>query len=326
MKKILALLLCLTFILSALVLTGCGEKPLKLGLGVYTTDVSATSATEDKSGAGSASTTVAAVLVGEDGKIVKAVLDCASNTVKYTADGKAVANESFVTKYEAKDNYNMVAYGGAAKEWYVQADIFASLVVGKTVAEVKALVANGSAKGTDAVINAGCTIDVAEFANAIEKAVNNAKATDATEKDTLKLGVATLQTTSDANEDKAGYNQTETTFFAAALNADGKVVAASSDCVQVKFTFDAKGASTFDATKAIVSKKDAGENYGMKAWGGAAKEWFEQAAAFDAACVGKTVTEIATLKAENNKGVESLQTAGCTILIDGFVKAASKIG
>ena len=168
MKKILALLLCLTFILSALVLTGCGEKPLKLGLGVYTTDVSATSATEDKSGAGSASTTVAAVLVGEDGKIVKAVLDCASNTVKYTADGKAVANESFVTKYEAKDNYNMVAYGGAAKEWFEQAAAFDAACIGKTKAEIAGLKAEDG-KGTSDLQSAGCTIDITGFVKAATK-------------------------------------------------------------------------------------------------------------------------------------------------------------
>ena len=59
---------------------------------------------------------------------------------------------------------------------------------------------------------------------------------------------------------------------------------------------------------------------------GAKKEWFEQAAAFDAACVGKTATEIKALMANDGKGVEDLQTAGCTIYVTGFVKAAEKIG
>ena len=63
----------------------------------------------------------------------------------------------------------------------------------------------------------------------------------------------------------------------------------------------------------------------MVAYGKAAKEWFEQAAAFDAACVGKTASEIAGLMAEDGKGVDELQKAGCTIYVTGFVKAASKI-
>ena len=339
MKKFLSILLCATLLISTLLLFGCGDKKnnseetsapaaeeatLKLGLGVYTA-VSATTATDDKNGNGQATTTAAAVLVDNDGKIVKAFVDCADSKVAYTNEGKAVANESFKTKYESGNDYNMKAYGGAAKEWYEQADAFCALIVGKTATEVKALVAENN-KGTEDVINAGCTILINEFAKAVDKAIANAVESNATAKDTIKLGVSTNQTTADATEDKAGYNQVETTFFAAAVNAEGKVVAASSDCVQVKFTFDNKGASTFDATKAVSSKKEAGDNYGMKAYGGAAKEWYEQAAAFDAACVGKTVTEIKALMGADNKGVADIQSAGCTILVDGFVKAASKIG
>ena len=81
----------------------------------------------------------------------------------------------------------------------------------------------------------------------------------------------------------------------------------------------------------LLLKKEAGANYGMSAYGtdlngdGTVKEWFEQAAAFDAACVGKTTAEIASLMGENNYGSADLQAAGCTILVDGFVKAASKL-
>ena len=64
--------------------------------------------------------------------------------MKYTADGKAVANDSFKTKYELGKDYNMVTYGGATKDWYEQADAFMALVAGKTLDEVKALVAEGN--------------------------------------------------------------------------------------------------------------------------------------------------------------------------------------
>ena len=77
--------------------------------------------------------------------------------------------------------------------------------------------------------------------------------------------------------------------------------------------------------KAVVSKKDQGANYGMVQYGQAAKEWFEQAAAFDQACIGKTATEIAGLMGEDGKAVADVQAAGCTIYVTGFVKAASKI-
>ncbi len=329
MKKFLTITLCVLLVVSMFAMVGCGKKEeapatLKFGSAVYVSGVSAADATADKNGSGKVDVTVAAVTVDADGKIVACALDTASNTVNFTADGKAVANDAFKTKYELGNDYNMVAYGGATKEWFEQADAFEAVVAGKTLAEVKALVAEGG-KGTDAVITAGCTIAITDFVGAIEKAYNAAKDSAATAADVLKVTAATEQTCADATADKDGSNKVSTTVFAAAVNAEGKVVVAASDCVEVTFTFSATGASTFDATAAILSKKEKGNDYGMVAYAGAAKEWFEQAAAFDAACVGKTATEIAALQAEDGKGVADLQSAGCTIYVTGFVKAASKI-
>ncbi len=328
MKKTLALIFCLVLTLTAL-LAGCGaEEPkaatLKFGFGVDISAPTATDATADKDGSGKLDVTFAAVTVDADGKIVACALDTASNTVNFTADGKAVAATEFKTKYEFGKDYNMVTYGGAKKEWFEQADAFEKVVAGKTIAEVKALVGEDK-KGNDEVVNAGCTIMINEFVGAIEKAYNAAAASNATAENTLKVTAVTEQTCTDATDDKDGSNKVSTTVFAAAVDADGKVVAASSDCVELSFTFNTKGASTLDTTKAVTSKKEAGANYGMVAYGGAKKEWFEQAAAFDAACIGKTATEIAGLMGEDGKGVADLQAAGCTIYVTGFVKAASKI-
>ena len=326
MKKTFLISLCMLLVASMLFISGCGENTatLKFGAGVYTTAPTVTDATADKEGSGKVDVTVAAVTVDADGKIIACALDTASNTVKFTADGKAVASAEFKTKYELGKDYNMVAYGGATKEWFEQADAFETVVAGKTLAEVKALVAEGN-KGTDEVINAGCTITINEFVGAIEKAYNAAADSQVTAKDTLKVTAYTEQSCGDATADKDGSSKVSTTVFAAALNAENKVVAASSDCVEVTFTFNTKGASTLDTTKAVISKKEQGSNYGMVAYGGATKEWFEQAAAFDAACIGKTATEIAGLMAEDGKGTDELQNAGCTIYVTGFVKAASKI-
>lgn len=331
MKKLLCLSLSALMVVS---FVGCKKETkaetLKFGMGVVTEVSKASNAEADANGQGKATTNVAVVTVDAAGKIVACQLDTADATVAYTGDGKAVANESFATKYELGDAYNMVAYGGSVKEWYEQADAFESVVCGKTLDEVKALVA-GEGKGTEDVINAGCTIAVSEFVQAIEKAYNNAVASDVTAEHALKLGAYTEQSCSDATEEKDGSNQLATTFVALAVDAEGKVVAASSDCVQVKFTFDATGASTYDLTKAVSSKKEAGANYGMSAYGtdlngdGVVKEWNEQAAAFDAACVGKTIAEVEALAGADGYGTADLQTAGCTMAVEGFVKAASKL-
>lgn len=330
MKKAFILVLCLILAM-ATILVGCEAKPqeakaetLKFGYGVYASAPATTDATADKDGTGKVDVTIAAVTVDKDGKIVACALDTASNTVKFTADGKAVANTEFKTKYELGNDYNMVAYGNATKEWFEQADAFETVVAGKTLAEVKALVAEDN-KGNADVVAAGCTIMIHEFVAAIEKAYNAAADSAATAQNTVKVTAATEQTCTDATADKDGSNKVSVTVFAAAVDAEGKVVAAGSDCVEVTFTFGATGVSTLDTTKAVVSKKEQGTNYGMVAYGNATKEWFEQAAAFDAACIGKTATEIAGFVGEDGKATADIQAAGCTIYVTGFVKAAAKI-
>lgn len=325
MKKVLSICLIAVLLVSALALTGCSGKALKFGAAVYVGAPTVADATADKEGSGQVDITIAAVSVDNSGKIVACALDTASNTVKFDKNGKAVAATEFKTKYEMGKEYGMIAYGGAKKEWFEQADAFASVVVGKTLDEVKALIADGG-KGNSDVIAAGCTIAIADFVNAVEKAYNNAAESDVTAKDTIKVTAYTEQTNADASADKDGSAKVSTYVFAGAVDESGKIVAANSDCVEVSFTFNKAGKATLDTGKAIVSKKEARENYGMVAYGGAKKEWFEQAAAFDAACIGKTAADIPALMGEDGKGVADLQTAGCTIFVSGFVKAAAKIG
>ena len=327
MKKFICVLLCALMALATLSLVACDkpEQTLKFGMGVYTDVSSATDATEDKEGQGKATITAAVITVDADGKVVACQLDTADNTVKYTFEGKAIANDGFKTKYEQGADYNMVTYGNAAKEWFEQCDAFEAFVVGKTLDEIKAAVAEGN-KGNADVVAAGCTIMIHEFVGAIEKAFANLADSNATASTALKLGIHTEQSTKDAAEEAPGQNQIETTVVAAAVDADGKVVVAASDCVQVKFTFDAAGASTYDLSKKVASKREQGANYGMVAYGNAAKEWFEQADAFNALCVGKTATEIAALCASDNYGTDEVKAAGCTILVNGLTKAAAKLG
>ena len=330
MKKLICILLSVLMALTAVAFASCDKAPdaeptLKMGLGIYAATATVTDATEDKNGQGNIAVTAAVITVDAEGKVVACQLDTADNTVSYTLDGKAVASNGFKTKYELGADYNMVAYGGAAKEWFEQADAFETFVVGKTLAEIKASVAEGD-KGTADVVAAGCTIKINEFVGAIEKAFANLVDSSATASSTLKLGINTDQSATDATEEKDGTNQLETTFFAAAVDAEGKVLTAASDCIQVKFTFTAAGVATMDTTKTISTKRELGANYGMVNYGGAAKEWFEQADAFNTLCVGKTASEITALCAADNYGTDEVKTAGCTILVNGLTKAAAKIG
>ena len=100
-----------------------------------------------------------AATVFADGKIVAAVID--SNEATATiADGVVGTISYDKTKLEKGDSYNMVQYGGAQSEWYVQAQAFANTAVGKNASELAAL----------AVENvAGCTITVDGYKAVLEK-------------------------------------------------------------------------------------------------------------------------------------------------------------
>lgn len=331
MKKFLAITLAIFSVFSLTLLSGCAENAeLKMGMGVYSYYDTVRNAEADSDGNVEMAQTVAAVLVDKDGKIVACDIDSVVATGNFTSSGKFISAEEFKSKDELGDNYGMVAYGKAKKEWYAQADAFCSLAIGKTLDEVKALEASGG-KGNDDVISAGCTITVSDFVKAIEKAVNTATACNAGKKDTVKIGIVAAQTVSDckdATADADGVCVVDSAFSAVALKGD-KVTAMLSDALTAKFTFDVKGVSTTKTDAEIVTKKDAGANYGMSKYGtdlnkdGTVKEWFEQADAFNAACVGKTADEISAL-AINGYGVDSLQSAGCTIAISDMVKAAVK--
>ncbi|MBQ6892772.1 MAG: hypothetical protein IJN48_01070 [Clostridia bacterium] len=336
MKKILSIFLVVLMALATFASCGGETEAAKVnfGMGVYTYYGEVSSADGDTNGAGEVVATVAAVLVDTDGKIVKCDIDSADVSVNYTSAGVALADGEFKTKAELGADYGMAAYGtdlngdGKVLEWNEQIDALEGIIVGKTIDEVKALVVDGY-YGTEEVQTAGCTIGVSDYIMAVEKAVANAAASEATAEDTLKVGVVTVADATDATADAAGSIEIEITV-AAAATAGGKVTACATDVAAANFTFDATGVATTDTTADIVTKLEKGADYGMAAYGtdlngdGKVLEWNEQAAAFNAACAGKTATEIAALVADGYYAVEDVQTAGCTMGVADMAAAMVK--
>ena len=140
MKKILALVLALALIFT---LAACGSEKTaeyKLGLGVVVSMDSSSDKTEDKDAVARVDATIATVVLDKDGKIVEAELDSVQLQANVT-DGKFVDLDkvNLLTKKELKENYGMKSFSGIGKEWYEQAAAYADKLVGKTVADVKAL-------------------------------------------------------------------------------------------------------------------------------------------------------------------------------------------
>ncbi len=309
-------------------------ETLKFGLGLSVSQANPTSADGETNGNGKFTTTAVAVLVDKDNKIVQIALDTADVGVEFTSDGKAVPVENPQTKYELGNNYGMSLYGqdlngdGKVLEWYAQADAFMNGVKGKTLDEVKAMV-NESWYATGEIATAGCTINVYDFVQALDKAMANTTDSSATANDVLGIGFAISVTTADAS-DADGKIAIDVSVAAGVKNAEDKLVVAISDVVQGEYTFNAKGEATNEANQEIKTKREKGADYGMSLYGqdlngdGKVLEWFEQADAFDKACVGKTANEISALVVNGYQGTEDVQNAGCTIAVGDIAKAIVK--
>lgn len=325
MKRILSFVLLVAVCVGSLCLVSCGEKNYKVGVGIAA-KTEAASAEGETAGSASITATMAAIIVDEDGKIISCELDASNDgTVAIDASGACSIAKAITTKGKLGNDYGMSATGKT--EWYLQAEAFASVAVGKTLDEVKALVASDY-KGTEDVVNAGCTIYVSDFAVAIEKAFANSKDFTTKEKlgaDSVSLGTALSATCANADgetQGKAEFNVVATS----AVMSGSTVVCAITD--EASATINVTSAGVVDGAGNVDTKRTLGDAYGMAEYGsydanndGKILEWYLQVDAFDAACEGKDADGIAALVVESGYPVEDVQTAGCTINAYNYAKA-----
>ena len=306
------------------------EAGVKTGMAIVSS-TSVSDADADADGKAQVDSTVAAVLVGEDGKIISCKLDVAQNKVAVEADGSFDTTATFKSKQELKEDYNMKGASPIGKEWYEQANAFAEYVVGMTAEEVRAIETNPDAHNgpVDADIAASCTMSVTGFIEAIAQATENAQALGAFADDTLALGLSTEFSSSavqPADNEGEGLVQTDTTYAAVTTDADGKITSSIWDCTQAKFNTTEEGVVTAKG-ETIVSKQDQKEAYNMKGASGIGKEWYEQANAYAAWLAGKTAADVAAVEtdAEGHNGPTDADiAASCTMNVLDFNAAVEK--
>ena len=298
------------------------EGSLKTGLAIVTGITGENAAKADYD------VTLAAVTLDENGVIADCVIDSIGTSVTFDATGAITSdvNAAISTKNELGDNYGMVAYGGAVAEWYAQADALAQFAIGKTVEELKngAIDETGKAPaGSDLATSA--TIYLGGYVAAIEAAAANAQALGAQAGDELKLtSVSSVDGSKAADAENAGLAQLYTSVAAVTMK-DGTITSCVIDAVQAKVEFDATGTITTDLTAPVQTKNQLGENYGMKAWGGAIAEWNEQAASFAAYITGKTPAEVAGIAVdETTKPTDADLLTSVTIKIGDFQSLIAK--
>ena len=332
MKKLLSALFCLVA-LFALASCGSQEKEYKLGMGVVVNDSS-------KAGTAQIDSTVAAVVTDAEGKIVACRIDALQN--KASIKDGVIASTNLTSKAELKEAYNMAAYGtslvGNEKvlEWYLQAQAFEAYVVGKTVEQVSKMemqtMSNGYVISADeALLNAGCTIQVNDFIAALVKAGADEQGTTFKTSKEITLGVAINgefnSKTANPTAEAAGAAHLYAEFGAVAL-VDGKIVAALNDAIQPSVVVNLDGTTGTFSFKG--TKRELKEGYNMAAYGtslvGNEKvvEWYLQSASFSAHIVGMTSAEVAAMATQtmSNGYVisadEALLATGCTMQITGM--------
>ena len=152
--------------------------------------------------------------------------------------------------------------------------------------------------------------------------------------DTFGLGIVTgIGSSKDATvvdgTAKDGVAQVDSCICAVILGDDGVIKAISFDVAQTKVTFSGAGVITADKTAEVMSKVELGDKYNM-ARVATAGEWYQQAAAFEAYCIGKTVEEMLATPVYARDAnhttvadVADLKTT-CTIDIGEFLEALEK--
>ena len=295
----------------------------KLGMGV---SVSLDSSETNKA---QVDATVAAVVTDAEGKIVLCRIDCAQNKMDVT--GGAVDTEAtYITKRDLKFDYNMVKYSNATLEWFEQVENLENWVVGKTAEDIANIETKVNEEGYNVAVDeelfASCSISLEAFQDAIVKACNDEKGSTFTTADAFTLGVSAISNSKESvaaadSEDGNAMVKMYTEFGAAAVGADGKILAALTDAIQPKITVSAEGEilnKDFTATK-----RELGDDYNMVKYGNSIAEWDAQAKAFADYTVGMTADEVNAMEIRVNDhgynvSADDTLYASCTIDITGM--------
>ena len=143
----------------------------------------------------------------------------------------------------------------------------------------------------------------------------------------MGLGLTVDSTVSPAEDDDDGRAEAAVTTCALLLDQEGKIISVTFDCVEAAASYNTSGdVSWSDNYK---SKKELGNDYGMKEYSSIGKEWFEQVKALESYCAGKTVSDVASMQMKEKDGKEGVPaaaelTSSCTISCDQFIEALKK--
>ena len=274
---------------------------VKTGLATVSSAAVAEDALTDK-------TVVAAVTVGDGGKIVACRLDEIETDAKLNA-GKITREKDLRSKYAQGYDYGLASSSTVTKEWFEQVDALCDYVVGKTAAEVAEIpLENGVA--TDEALRARCDLVISDFLEAIGKACDMAADRGAQAGDTLSLSL----TAADATEQSDKAVCAAVQIAAVTLNSRGVVT----DCLidETGKRIDVVDGAFVGDTGVYRSKKD--QKTGADDTSDSAKdgEWAASAKAFEEYVVGKTASQVkATPLTDGKPAADTDLAEKCTVRV-----------
>lgn len=300
----------------------------KSGLAIITDISGSKNADDTQNGVAQADSTVAALVLDKEAKIVDLKIDEAKTAVEFSKDGKLLTSldSSFKSTKELGDSYGMKAASKIGKEWYEQVEAFENYAKGKTVEELKAieLTDAGAPAGVD--LNSSVTIKVDKFVAAVEKAANEARDSKAGENDKVGLSIITKIDSSKGFEDgEEGEAKIDSLYAMTSYSSDGKITSAIIDGTNTDIGFNDIGEVTADFEEEIKTKQELGEEYGMKAASSISKEWNEQVDAIADFAIGKTSADLDAIESgDDGKAKDADLVSKATMAIAPFKELLKK--
>ncbi len=159
-----------------------------------------------------------------------------------------------------------------------------------------------------------------------------------------KLGMSAYTHTDGSRgyaEDKNGRARFSTTYVSAVFDDDGTIMDVKIDEVESNVDFDASGALVGYMGGNVQSKKELGDAYGMKAYSGIGKEWYEQIEYLENWLKGKKISDLKkadsrpdsssamsgsmSMPATDSGGIVSDATSAINSVADGIMDGAEDL-
>ncbi len=119
-----------------------------------------------------------------------------------------------------------------------------------------------------------------------------------------------------------GLAQTDAVIASVVIDSEGKIVSVIIDTVQSRINFTEEGKIASDPATLVMTKKEQGDDYGMKARSALNKEWDEQIEALEAWMVGKTLSDIEGMALTDGKPDDLKATVSITV--SDYLEAVKK--